>query len=90
MIAVFFDKEINYKLIKTNFTGFPKMLRIKQKFSDEHVMDIDGAVHEEISKLPLPDLKGKRVAVTAGSARKTGMDVKIGKIHLLAPSVKTD
>ena len=64
---MFFDKEINYKLIKTNFTGFPKMLRIKQKFPDEHVMDIDGAVHEEISKLPLPDLKGKRVVVTAGS-----------------------
>ncbi len=64
---MYFDKEIDYKLIKTNFTGFPKMIKIKQNFPNEHVADIDCAVGEEISKLPLPNLKGKRVAVTAGS-----------------------
>ena len=64
---MFFDKEIGYKLIKTNFTGFPKMIKVEQRFSDEHITDIDGAVREEIAKLPLPELRGKRVAVTAGS-----------------------
>ena len=64
---MFFDRPIPYKLIKVNYCGFPKMIKIKQKFPDEHIADIDGAVHEEMAKLPLPDLKGKRVAVTAGS-----------------------
>lgn len=64
---MFFDRPIPYKLIKANFSGFPRMIKIKQKFPDEHITDIDGAVREEMSKLPLPDLKGKRVAVTAGS-----------------------
>jgi hypothetical protein len=64
---VLFDKEINYKLIKTNFTGFPKMIRVKQSFSDIHVTDIDKAVHDEMLKRSLPELTGRSVALTAGS-----------------------
>ena len=55
---MFFDRPIPYKLIKANFSGFPRMIKIKQKFPDEHITDIDGAVREEMSKLPLPDLTG--------------------------------
>ncbi|MDY2985389.1 MAG: hypothetical protein SOR75_08675 [Synergistes jonesii] len=62
-----FDNDIGYKLIKTNFTGFPRMIKIGQKFSHEHITDIDKAVHEEMSKLPLPSIEGKNIAVTAGS-----------------------
>lgn len=64
---MFFDKEISYKLIKTNFTGFPRMIKLEQKFPDAHIDDIDLAVREEIEKLPLPNLEGKRIAITAGS-----------------------
>ena len=64
---MFFDKEIGYKLIKTNFTGFPRMIKVEQKFPRDHIADIDLAVRDEMAKLPLPDLKGKRIAVTAGS-----------------------
>jgi len=62
-----FDKEINYKLIKNNFTGFPNMLKIEQKFHDDHIKDIDKAVHDEIKKINLPELVGKNIAITAGS-----------------------
>ena len=64
---MFFDKEIGYKLIKTNFTGFPRMIKVEQKFPRDHIADVDLAVRDEMAKLPLPDLKGKRIAVTAGS-----------------------
>lgn len=64
---MFFDKDIDYKLIKTNFTGFPRMIRVEQKFSDTHISDIDDAVHREIQRIVLPDIAGKRIAVTAGS-----------------------
>jgi hypothetical protein len=64
---MFFDKEIHYKLIKTNFTGFPKMIKVEQRFSNIQVVDIDQAVHDEMLKLPLPELAQKSVAVTAGS-----------------------
>lgn len=62
-----FDKEIAYNLIKTNFSGFSNMLKVKQTFPSSCVEDIDKAVHDEMLKLPLPDLIGKRIAVTAGS-----------------------
>lgn len=62
-----FDNEINYKLIKANFTGFPKMIKVEQQFSNIQVVDIDQAVHDEMLKLPLPELARKSVAVTAGS-----------------------
>lgn len=66
-LFVIFDSNIDYKLIKVNFNGFPKMIKVGQKFALEHVENIEKTVHEEISKLPLPDLRGKRIAITAGS-----------------------
>lgn len=43
------------------------MIKVEQKFPRDHIADIDLAVRDEMAKLPLPDLKGKRIAVTAGS-----------------------
>lgn len=62
-----FDRYIDYKLIKTDFNGFPKMIKVGQKFPIEHVINIEKTVHAEVSKLNLPDLRGKRIAITAGS-----------------------
>ncbi|MCK9558608.1 MAG: hypothetical protein M0R50_11300, partial [Candidatus Cloacimonetes bacterium] len=62
-----FNMPIAYNLIKTNFNGFPRMIKVEQKFFNDHVDDIDTCVHNEIAKLPLPNLIGKSIAVTAGS-----------------------
>lgn len=46
----------------------PKMIRIKQKFNDDMIEDIESKIKEEIkNKICLSDLKGKRIAITAGS-----------------------
>lgn len=60
-------KKISYQLIKVNFSGFPRMTRVKQLFSDDHKSDVKEAAAKEIRKLPLPDITGKSIAVTAGS-----------------------
>ncbi len=63
-----FEKEIPYQLIKANFTGFPRMVRVKQRFQDTCIADIEKEVFAQIQKLPLPDdLASKRIAITAGS-----------------------
>jgi len=62
-----FEKEIPYQLIKANFTGFPRMVRVKQTFPDFFVADIENEVRAQIQKLPLPHLNGKKIAITAGS-----------------------
>ena len=45
----------------------PKMVKVRQKFDDAHIADIKEATMAEIGSLPLPELSGKRVALTAGS-----------------------
>lgn len=62
-----FEKEIPYQLIKDNFSGFPRMIRVQQLFESGHIEDIQKEVHEQILKLPLPNLAGKKIAITAGS-----------------------
>lgn len=62
-----FEKEIPYQLIKTDFTGFPKMLRIKQRFENIFIEDIEKEVRNQIQRLPLPNLSGRKIAITAGS-----------------------
>lgn len=62
-----FDEEIPYQMIKPNFTGFSRMAEIEQRFPDDFVADVEAAVRGEISRLTLPDLRGARIAITAGS-----------------------
>jgi hypothetical protein len=48
--------------------NLPKMYRIRQKFDDTSVEDIQETVNTELSNLPLTAIKpGQKVAITAGS-----------------------
>jgi nickel-dependent lactate racemase len=48
--------------------NLPKMYRIRQKFDDNSVEDIQETVNTELSNLPLTAIKpGQKVAITAGS-----------------------
>lgn len=80
-----FEKETPYRLIKANFTGFPRMTRVRQLFEDVFVSDVEEEVRARIRGLPLPDLTGKKIAITAGSRgipnvreaiRATGQELK--------------
>ena len=62
-----FGEKISYQQAKPNFTGFPKMLEVRQRFQSDRTDDIDQAVTAELARIALPDLRGKRIAITAGS-----------------------
>ncbi|MDR1579247.1 MAG: nickel-dependent lactate racemase [Synergistaceae bacterium] len=62
-----FQDVIPYRLAKPDFAGFPKMTRVRQNFTDVFIDDIEERVHEEITRLALPELTGKKIAITAGS-----------------------
>ena len=47
--------------------ALPEMMRVRQLFGGERIRDVRAAVLESLSALPEEDLRGKRVAVTAGS-----------------------
>jgi len=47
--------------------SLPKFIKVRQKFSDETIADVDVAVAESFGKLPPMDIAGKRVAVGVGS-----------------------
>ena len=61
-----FPDRIDYKLGVDNIE-LPKMFRARQLFAKDRLDDIEGTVKKELGKLSLPDLNGKRVALTAGS-----------------------
>ncbi|MCL1999804.1 MAG: lactate racemase domain-containing protein [Planctomycetes bacterium] len=61
-----FPDHIDYKLGGEDIE-LPRMFKARQLFSRERLDDIEGTVKKEIAKLKLPDLKGKRIALTAGS-----------------------
>ncbi len=56
----------NYKL-PGEILEMPEMLRVRQRFDGGGIDDIPRKIRQECEKLPLCDLAGKRVAVTAGS-----------------------
>jgi len=47
--------------------AYPQMARVEVKFPRPRVEQLARVVGNELSKLPLPDLSGRRVIVTAGS-----------------------
>jgi len=57
----------------------PPMLPVRQRFPDNTIPDIDTAVSDEITCLDGLDLKGKTVAVTAGSRGIKSIVDEIGK-----------
>lgn len=58
--------KINYKL-ENEELSLPGMFRCTQLIERERVADIADTVRQEVEKLSLPSLEGKRIAVTAGS-----------------------
>ncbi len=47
--------------------AFPLMARVEVTFPRPRIEQLERAVHTELARLPLPDLTGRRVMVTAGS-----------------------
>lgn len=45
----------------------PRVIPVEQRFPRDEIADVERAVRESVSALPVADLAGKRVAVTAGS-----------------------
>ncbi len=61
-----FPDRIDYKLSGAEIE-IPQVFRARQIFARERLEDIEAAVKQELGKLVLPDLAGKRIALTAGS-----------------------
>ena len=61
-----FPDRIDYKLGGDDFE-LPRVFRARQLFAKDRLDDIEGTVAKELAKLSLPDLTGKRIALTAGS-----------------------
>ena len=51
----------------------PRMIEVQQKFPADQVSDVHQAVRDELAKFPDLNLKGKRIAITAGSRVISGM-----------------
>ena len=45
----------------------PEFVRVRQKFNDQEVADVDAEIAAQFSQFAQIDLNGKRVAVTVGS-----------------------
>lgn len=58
---------IPYHLAKSGEVKFPRMAEVEQSFPDIHVDDIRGAVRDALASVSMPDIKGKSIALTAGS-----------------------
>lgn len=59
-------EHIHYKIIGHDY-DLPKMFRVRQRFDAQRIDDVQTAVFRELDSLSLPDLRAKRVALTAGS-----------------------
>ncbi|TNJ63738.1 DUF2088 domain-containing protein [Paenibacillus hemerocallicola] len=63
-------------------TGFPRMVKIRQRFSGPKVDDLEGAMAEQLSRVGLARLvkPGMRVAITAGSRGVANIPVLIRSV----------
>ena len=61
-----FQDRVEYKYGGEEF-GLPRMFKARQIFPGGRIENITGEVRDQIASLPLPDLTGKNVALTAGS-----------------------
>ena len=68
-----FEQPIPYKFAGVNLE-LPRVFRVRQKFSRKRIADVEGETARCLESLPLPDLNGKRVALTAGSRGVAGQD----------------
>ncbi len=58
---------VPYRILGLDSAPLPRMINVKQSFPEEKEADIPRAIQESVDKLMLPSLKGKRIALTAGS-----------------------
>jgi len=49
------------------YERFPKLVKVKQKFDDRKITNIERHLYNEFSKINIKNLKSKNIAVTAGS-----------------------
>ncbi len=61
-----FPHHIAYKLGRDDFE-LPRMFHARQKFPRPRIDAIEQSVRDTLATLPMPDIKGKRIALTAGS-----------------------
>lgn len=62
-----FPDRIDYRIVGLDEFPLPRMFKARQVFPRDRVDDVEARLCAELSKLPLPPLEGKRVALTAGS-----------------------
>lgn len=60
-------EKVNFSIQSGLDFPLPKMLKVKQHFEDEHIDDISEVTLKTLQSLNLPELAGKRIAITAGS-----------------------
>lgn len=66
--------EIDVPLQVRTTNPFPDMVDVEQRFANDHVADVEGAVRVEMRKLAGASLAGKRIAVAAGSRGIAAID----------------
>lgn len=59
MTAVSYNEPLSY--------DFPEMIKIRQKYSAEKIRDVERHLRENLRNMDLEPLRGKRIAITAGS-----------------------
>lgn len=62
-----FPDRVRYSVQGGTDIEFPRMVRVRQEYGGAGVADVAAAVDAAVAGLRLPDLSGKRIAVTAGS-----------------------
>ncbi len=70
-----FPEKIAYSIQGGTDIEFPRMVRVRQNYDTAKIDDIAGTVERQIRALSLPDLHGKRIAITAGSRGIHGIAV---------------
>lgn len=70
-----FPDRIAYSIEGGTDIAFPRMLTIRQNYDRTEIDDVPAALRRSVAALSLPDLKGKRIAVTAGSRGIADIDV---------------
>lgn len=69
-----FPDRVDYTIQGGTDIDFPRMVKIRQNYDPSHVADIPAEVRKTVAALALPDLRGKRIAVTAGSRGVANID----------------
>ncbi|MCC8189863.1 MAG: lactate racemase domain-containing protein [Planctomycetes bacterium] len=69
-----FPDRMHYTIQGGTDIAFPRLLRLRQNYDPSRVEDIPAAVREAVAAVPLPDLRGKRIAVTGGSRGVANID----------------